>query len=100
MKLLGASLLDQVTEHELNFKAIFRVCQCAIGEEIKFDPEVSHVVQLDFLLLVPDHETPCIEAELLKLEPGRKYIVMVLELARARLQTAIIVAVGTLLALL
>ena len=55
---------------------------------------MPHVVQLDLLLLVPDHEAPRIKAELLKLEPRSEYVMMVLELARARFQASTIARVA------
>jgi len=83
LKLLRASLLDKVAEHQLDLEAVLGVCECAIRLEVQLHSEVAHVVELYLLFLVADHERPRVEAELRLVELCREDVVMILLLTLA-----------------
>ena len=90
LEFLRTSLLDQVAKHKLHFKAVLSVWQGSIWLEVYLNPEVPHVIKLNLLLLVADHETAGIKAELRQVQLSGEDVVVILLLTMLALGPALV----------
>lgn len=81
MELFGATIGNQVAEHQVNLQA-----KLSGGElvfcEVDFDAEMTDVVKFNFLFLIADHKTSGFERVLLVLDGARENVVVVLSFLR------------------